>query len=142
MVLLKQYTDTNKDSHDATKHNSERTLVCSFQQHLAQFHSQFVAQDLCLQDSQCDPTEERHSNICLALRMHQPCACLVNQFFTVIPDHEVSAAKLTNRWISGCWWKRDALSDQHLVGANFGPLLCRSGRRKSHGKQWSRRETV
>ena len=22
----------------------------------------------------------------------------------MIPDHEVRAAKLTNRWISGCWW--------------------------------------
>ena len=24
--------------------------------------------------------------------------------FALIPDHEVLAAKLTNRWISGCWW--------------------------------------
>ena len=24
--------------------------------------------------------------------------------FALIPDHEVRAAKLTNRWISGCWW--------------------------------------
>ena len=28
--------------------------------------------------------------------------------FALIPDHEVRAAKLTNRWISGCWWGRDA----------------------------------
>ena len=24
--------------------------------------------------------------------------------FALIPDHEVRAAKLTNRWISGSWW--------------------------------------
>ena len=28
--------------------------------------------------------------------------------FALIPDHEVRGAKLTNRWISGCWWGRDA----------------------------------
>ena len=26
--------------------------------------------------------------------------------FSLIPDHEVRAAKLTNRWVSGCWWGR------------------------------------
>ena len=24
--------------------------------------------------------------------------------FALIPDHDVRAAELTNRWISGCWW--------------------------------------
>ena len=32
--------------------------------------------------------------------------------FALIPDHEVRAAKLTNRWISGCWRGRDASSDE------------------------------
>ena len=27
--------------------------------------------------------------------------------FALIPDHQVRAAKLTNRWISGCWWGRE-----------------------------------
>ena len=36
--------------------------------------------------------------------------------FALLPDHEVRAAELTNRWISGCWWRRDASSDEHLVG--------------------------
>ena len=36
--------------------------------------------------------------------------------FALIPDHEVRAAKVTNRWISGCWLGRDASSDEHLVG--------------------------
>ena len=35
--------------------------------------------------------------------------------FALIPDHEVRAAKLTNRWISECWWRRDASCDEHLV---------------------------
>ena len=39
--------------------------------------------------------------------------------FAVILDHEVRAAKLTNRLISGCQWRRDALSDEHLVGTKF-----------------------
>ena len=70
--------------------------------------------------------------------MHHLCACLVNRFFAVIPDHEVRAAKLTNRWISGCLWGRDALSDEHLVGTKHGLLKCRSVRRKPLG---GRRET-
>ena len=49
--------------------------------------------------------------------------------FALIPDHEVRAAKLTNRWISGCWWGRDASSDEHLVGTKHGLLKCRSVRR-------------
>ena len=62
--------------------------------------------------------------------------------FALIPDHEVRAAKLTNRWISGCWWGRDASSDEHLVGTKHGLLKCRSVRRKLPGEQWSRRETI
>ena len=62
--------------------------------------------------------------------------------FALIPDHEVRAAKLTNRWISGCWWRRDASSDEHLVGTKHGLLKCRSVRRKPPGEQWRRRETV
>ena len=60
----------------------------------------------------------------------------------LIPDHEVRAAKLTNRLISGCWWGRDASSDEHLVGTKHGLLKCRSVRRKPPGEQWSRRETI
>ena len=40
--------------------------------------------------------------------------------FALIPDHEVRAAKLTKRLISGCWWGRDASSDEHLVGTKYG----------------------
>ena len=58
--------------------------------------------------------------------------------FTMIPDHEVMAGELTNRWISCCWWRLDALSDEHLVGTNFGLLECRSVRRQTPGEQWSR----
>ena len=62
--------------------------------------------------------------------------------FALIPDHEVRAAKLTNRWISGSWCGRDASSDEHLVGTKHGLLKCRSVRRKPPGEQWSRRETI
>ena len=62
--------------------------------------------------------------------------------FALIPDHQVRAAKLTDRWISGCWWGRDASSDEHLVGTKHGMLKCRSVRRKPPGEQWSRRETI
>ena len=48
--------------------------------------------------------------------MYHLCECLVTRLFALIPDDEVRAAKLTNRWISGCWWGRDASSDEHLVG--------------------------
>ena len=57
--------------------------------------------------------------------------------FALIPDHEVRAAKLTNRWISGWWWGRT--SDKHLVGTKHSLLKCRSVRRKQPGEQWSRR---
>ena len=62
--------------------------------------------------------------------------------FALIPDHEERAAKVTNRWISGCWWGRDASSGEHLVGTKHGLLKCRSVRRRPPGEQWSRRETV
>ena len=44
------------------------------------FHLQSGALDLCSQDSQCDPTAELHSNICLELHMYHLCACLVNRY--------------------------------------------------------------
>ena len=43
--------------------------------------------------------------------------------FALIPDHEVRAAKLTNRWISGCLWGRDASSDEQLVETKHGLLI-------------------
>ena len=60
----------------------------------------------------------------------------------LIPDHEVRATKLTNRWNSGCWWGRDASSDEHLMETKHGLLECRSVRRKPAGEQWSQRETI
>ena len=78
--LSKQYTDTFRDSHDATRHKSRRTLAYSFQQFHLPFHLRFVTLDLCSQDSQCDPTAEPHSNICSELHMYHLCACLVNLY--------------------------------------------------------------
>ena len=43
--------------------------------------------------------------------------CMIGEsVFALIPDHELRAANLTNRWISGSWRGRDASSDEHLVG--------------------------
>ena len=49
-----------------------------------------------------------------------PLCIFCESVFALIPDHEVRAAKLTNRWISGRWWGRDASSDEHLVGTKHG----------------------
>ena len=62
--------------------------------------------------------------------------------FALIPDHEVRAAKLTNRWISGSWWGRDASSDEPLVETKHVLSECRSVRRKLSGKQWSRLRSI
>ena len=71
-----------------------------------------------------------------------PLCMFGDSVFALIPDHEVRTAKLTNRWISGSWWGRDASSDEHLVGRSMVCLKCRSVRRKPPGEQWSRREAV
>ena len=97
-----------------------RTLAYSFQQFHLPFHLQFVTLELCSQHSLCDPTADRHSNICSELRMCHLLCMFGESVFALIPDHEVRAAKLTNRWISGCWWKRDTSSDEHLVGTKRG----------------------
>ena len=78
--LSKQYTDTHRDSNDATRHKSRRTLAYSLQQFPLPFHLRFVTLDLFSQDSQCDPTAEPHSNICSELHMCHFCACLVNRY--------------------------------------------------------------
>ena len=78
--LSKQCTDTNRDSHDATRHKLRRTLAYDFQQCHLPFHVPFVTLDLFSQDSQCEPTAEPHSNICLELHMYHFCACLVNRY--------------------------------------------------------------
>ena len=138
----KQCTDTYRDSHDATRHKLWRTQAYSFQQFHLPFHLQFVTLDLFSQDSQCNPTAEPHSNICLELHMYHFFCMFGEAVFALIPDHEVRAAKLTNRWISGCWWGRDASSDEHLVETKHRLLKCRSVRRKPPGEQRSRRETI
>ena len=74
MGLSKQCTDTFGDSQDATRHKSIRTLAHTFQQFHVPYHLQIVALDLCSQDSRCDPTAERHSNICLELHVCHLCA--------------------------------------------------------------------
>ena len=78
--LSKQFTDTYRDSHDGTRHQSRRTLAYIFQQFHLPFHVQFGTLGFCSQNSQCDPTAELHSNICSELRMCHQCACLVRRY--------------------------------------------------------------
>ena len=78
--LPNQYTDIFRDSHDATRHKSRRTLAYRIQQFHLPFHLRFVTLDFCSQDSQCDPTAEPHSNICSELHMYHLCACLLNRY--------------------------------------------------------------
>ena len=51
--------------------------------------------------------------------------------FALIPEHEVRAAKLSNRWVSGCWRKRDASSYERLVGTKLGLLKQISSQKTS-----------
>ena len=115
--------DTNRDEH---------WHAVFIQFHLPS-HLRSVTLDLCSQDSQCDPTADSHSNICSQLHMCDLLCMFGESVFALIPDHEVRAAKLTNRLISGCSWRRDASSDEHLVGTTQTLLKCRSVRRKPPG---------
>ena len=46
--------------------------------------------------------------------LHVSPLCMFGEtVFALIPEHEVRAANLTNRWISGCWWGRDTSSNEH-----------------------------
>ena len=65
--LSKQFTDTYRDSHDATRHKLRRTLAYNIQQFHLPFHLLVV-------------TLDSHSNICLELHMYHLCACLVNRY--------------------------------------------------------------
>ena len=134
--LSKQYTDTHRDSHNATRHKLRRTLACSFQQFHLPFHLRFDTLDLLRPDGRTP------FQYLLGTPYVSPLCMFGESVFALIPDHEVRAAKLTNRWISGCWWGRGASSDEHLVETKHGLLKCRSVRRKPPGEQWGRRETI
>ena len=45
--------------------------------------------------------------------------------------HEIRAAKLTNRWISGCWWGRDASSYESSVGTKHDLLKMQISSQKT-----------
>ena len=99
--------------------NLRRTLAYNFQQFHVPFHLQLVTLDLFSQDSQCDPKAEPFQYL-LGTPYVSPLCMFGESVFALIPDHEVRAAKLTNRWISGCWWRQNASSEEHLVGTKHG----------------------
>ena len=140
-VLSKQCMDTYRDSHDATRHKLRRTLAYNFQQSHLPFRLQFVTLDLFSRFT-VRPDGRTPFQYLLGTPYVSPLCMFGESVFALIPDHEVRAAKPTNRWIIGCWWGRDASSDEHLVGTKHGLLKCRSVRRKPPGEQWSRRETI
>ena len=140
--LPMQCTDTYRDSHDATRHKTKTNTgiqlsAISLAIPFAIRYAGFVLSRITVRPDGRTPFQ---------YLLGTPCVFLLCMFgesvFALIPDHEVRAAKLTNRWISGCWWGRDASSDEHLVGTKHDLLKCRSVRRKPPGEQWSRRETV
>ena len=71
-----------------------------------------------------------------------PLCMLGESAFALMSDHEVRAAKLTNRWSSGCWWGRDASSDEHLVGTKHGLLKRQTSSQKTSWRARTRRETI
>ena len=74
-------------------------------------------------------------------RYDSPLCEFGESIFGLIPDANVWAAKLSNRWVRGVWWGRDPASDEHLVGTKFGVLKCRSLRRRPPHEQWSQDDT-
>ena len=109
---------------------SRRTLAYRFQQFHLPFHFDSVRWICALKIH----SATRRQNAIPILARNSKCVTFVHVWCVrVDPDHEVRAAKLTNRWISGCWWGRDASSDEHLVGTKHGLLKCKSVRRKPPG---------
>ena len=139
--LSKQHTDSFRDSHDAARHKSRRTLAYSFQQFHLPFHLRYAG--FMLSRFTVRPDGRTPFQYLLGTPYVSPLCMFGESVFALIPDHEVRAAKLTNRWISGCWWGRDASSDEHLVGTKHGLLKCRSVRRKPAGQEdFNNSETV
>ena len=115
--LSKQYMDSYRDSHDATRHKLRRTLVYNFQQFHLPFHFAIRYAGFVLSRFAVRLDGRTPFQYLLDETPYVSLLCMFGELiFALIPDHEVRAAKLTNRWISGCWWERDASSDEHLVG--------------------------
>ena len=141
-VLSKQCTVTSKVTNDVIRHKSKLTLAYSVQQHPPAIPCSVRYDGFVLTRFTVRPDGRTLFQYLLGAPYVSTLCVFGESVVAMISDHEVRAAKLTNRWISGCWWRRDASSDEHLVGTKFGLLKCRSFRRKPPGEQWSRRETL
>ena len=127
--FLKQCTDKYRDSHDAIRHKTRRTLAHSFQQFHLSFHLQFVTQDLCSQNLLCGLTADGHSSTCLEHRMFNLCPCSVNRYlrWSLIMKSEqpnrgidgsvVASGDETHRRMN-TWWVRNLVcsSADQVVG--------------------------
>ena len=135
--LSNQYTDTFRDSHDATRHKSRRTLAYSFQQfHLpipfAIRYAGFVLSSFTVRPDGRTPFQYLLGTPYVSL------VCMFGEsLFALIPDHEVRtdgsvvAGGDELHRLMNTWWGRSMVC-----------FKCRSVRRKPPGEQWSRRETV
>ena len=120
--LSKQYTHTYSDSHDATDANRDEHWYTAFSNFtclpLAIRYAGFVLSKFTVLPDGRTPFQ-----YLLRTPYVSPLCMLGESVFGLIPDHKIRAAKLTNGWISSCWWRRDASSDEHLVGTKHGFCL-------------------
>ena len=128
--LSKQYTDTYRDSHDATRHKIETNTGIQLSAISPAIPFAIRYAGFVLSRFTVRPDGRTPFQYLLGTPYVSPLCMFGESVFALIPDHEVRAAKLTNRWISGCWWRRHASSDEHLVGTKYGLLKCRSVRKK------------
>ena len=127
--LSKQYRDTYRDSHDVTRHKIETNTGIQLSAISPAIPFAIRYAGFVLSRFTVRPDGRTPFQYLLGTPKVSPFVFMFGEsVFTLIPDHEVRAAKLTNRWISGCWWGRDASSDEHLVWTKHGLLRCRSVR--------------
>ena len=97
----------NKDSHDATRQIETNTGI-------QLLGTSFVANPLVLTRLTVRVDGRTQFPFVLRAQYDSPLCVLGESVFALSPDREVRAAKLTNRWISGCLWRRDVSSDENL----------------------------
>ena len=80
--------------------------------------------------------------LCKRSRYASPLCIVGEAIFALVPDAEIWAAKLENRWIERVWRGRGSSTDEHLVGIRFGLLRARSIKRRTLAARWSKAETT
>ena len=87
--------DTNRDEH---KHTAFSNFTC---------HSIFDSLRWICALKTHNATRRQNRIPIFARNLHMSSTCMFrDSVFALIPDLQVRATKLTNRWISGCWRRR------------------------------------